>query len=82
MAEALPSIDSQFPPLLRPLSKKELAEWLNCSERFLESEVAAGRLRKIFLGAHRVRFLPKDINQWLEAGGSTKRSRKVKGAKS
>ena len=77
---ALPDVDPRFPPLLRPLSKKELAEWLNCSERFLETEVAAGRLKKILLGTNRVRFLPRHVNEWLEGGGSVARrkSRTVK----
>jgi excisionase family DNA binding protein len=59
-----------FPPLIRPLTKKELAEFLVCSERFIETEVVAGRLRKIILGTNRVRFLPKDVNAWLEKGAS------------
>jgi hypothetical protein len=73
-----PMIDPRFPPLIRPLTKKELSDWLNCSERFLELEVNAGRLKKVTLGANRVRFLPRDVNDWLEAGGSTVKRRKTK----
>jgi excisionase family DNA binding protein len=73
-----PTSDPRFPPLIRPLSKKELADWLQCSERFLELEVSAGRLRKVTLGVNRVRFLPRDVNQWLEAGGSTVKRRKTR----
>lgn len=68
--EFTPTLDPRFPPLIKPLLKKELAEWLGCSERFLETEVKAGRLRKVILGANRVRFLPRDVNAWLEKGGS------------
>lgn len=71
-----PNLDPRFPPLIRPLSKKELADWLQCSERFLELEVSAGRLKKITIGVNRVRFLPRDINAWLEAGGSSAKPRK------
>jgi excisionase family DNA binding protein len=67
--------------LVRPYSKTELAEFLNCSERFLEREVAAGRLRKIILGGSKVRFLPRDINVWLERGGSNPRGRRQKKTK-
>lgn len=77
----VPTFDPRFPPLIKPLSKKELGEWLSCSERFLELEVKAGRLRKVQMGAHRVRFLPKDVNEWLEAGGSTAKARKVRSRK-
>ena len=64
--------------IIHPLTKPELARWLNCSERFLELEVNTGRLRKVTLGANRVRFLPRDVNAWLEAGGSTVKRRKTK----
>ena len=72
------SVDPRFPPLIKPFTKKELANWLGCSERFLENEVNAGRLRKVNLGTYRVRFLPKDVNAWLEAGGSIPESTKLK----
>jgi excisionase family DNA binding protein len=54
----------------KPFTKKQLALWLGCSERFIEKEVAAGRLRRIILGTHRVRFLPQHVNEWLEAHAS------------
>ena len=73
-----PTLDPRFPPLIRPLTKKELSDWLNCSERFLELEVNAGRLKKVTLGVNRVRFLPRDVNDWLEAGGSTVKRHKTK----
>jgi hypothetical protein len=59
-----PPLDSSS---LKPFTKKQLALWLGCSERFIETEVAAGRLRRVFLGTHRVRFLPGHVYEWLEA---------------
>ena len=50
----------------RPLSKTELAIFLDLSERFLELEVQAGRLRAVKLGARALRFLPKDIQNWMD----------------
>jgi excisionase family DNA binding protein len=76
-----PNIDPRFPPLIKPLTKKELSDWLNCSERFLELEVNAGRLRKVTMGVNRVRFLPRDVNDWLEAGGSTAKVKKPRKSK-
>lgn len=49
----------------RPLSKTELATWLDVSERFLEIEIAEGRLRAVRLG-RKVRFKPKDIERWMD----------------
>jgi excisionase family DNA binding protein len=54
-------------PSQRPFTKRTLAAWLGTSERFIEKEVAAGRLRKTVLGTHRVRFLVQHVNEWLEA---------------
>jgi hypothetical protein len=48
-----------------------LAAWVGTSERFIEKEVAAGRLRRVVLGTHRVRFLVKDVNDWLGARSRT-----------
>jgi hypothetical protein len=73
-----PTLDPRFPPLIKPLTKKELSDWLNCSERFIELEVNAGRLRKVTIGVNRVRFLPRDINSWLEAGGSSAKAKRRK----
>jgi hypothetical protein len=52
--------------IARPLSKTELAIFLDLSERFLELEVQAGRLRAVKLGARALRFLPKDIQNWMD----------------
>jgi hypothetical protein len=54
----------------KPLTKTGLATHLECSERYLEEEVRAGRLRCIRLSSRAVRFLPKDIEAWLSAKAS------------
>ena len=51
----------------RPVTKKELSQWANCSPRFIEIEVAHGRLRAVRLGNRFVRFLPRDIERWLDS---------------
>ena len=51
----------------RPWTKKELCEWANCSPRFIEIEVAHGRLRAVRLGNKFVRFLPRDIERWTDS---------------
>jgi hypothetical protein len=56
-----------LPTLTRPVSKTELSTWLDVSERFLELEVRAGRLRALKLGARALRFLPNDVQAWLES---------------
>ena len=52
--------------IARPLSKTELGAFLDVSERFLETEVKEGRLRAIRLSNRSVRFLPKDVQAWLD----------------
>jgi hypothetical protein len=52
-------------PVMRPLTKKDLCEWISCSPRFIEKEVKAGRLKQTTLGRNRARFLPSDISAWL-----------------
>ena len=51
----------------RPMSKTELAAFLDVSERFLETEVKDGRLRAIKLSNRALRFLPKDVQAWLDS---------------
>jgi hypothetical protein len=54
-----------------PWTKKELSDWCNCTKRFLELEVAAGRLRAVKLGTRAVRFLPRDIERWINSQATT-----------
>jgi len=51
----------------RPMSKTELAAYVDVSERFLENEVKAGRLRAIKLSTRALRFMPKDVESWLNS---------------
>lgn len=53
---------------IRSLTKAELAVFVPCSERFLEMEVKAGRLRSLELGKRMVRFTPEAIQEWMKAG--------------
>jgi hypothetical protein len=51
----------------RPMCKTELAAFLDVSERFLEKEVSLGRLRAIKLSTRALRFMPKDVEFWLNS---------------
>ena len=62
---ALLSSGERPPAFPRPLTKTELSELLDVSQRFLEIEVREGRLRALKLGARALRFLPGDIDSWL-----------------
>jgi excisionase family DNA binding protein len=57
-------------PYKRPATKREVAETVRCTERFLEREVNRGSLRAVRLGLRSVRFLPSDIIAWLNARGT------------
>jgi hypothetical protein len=57
--------------IARPLSKTELATFLDVSQRFLEGEVKEGRLRGIRLSNRAMRFLPRDVQSWLDAKATT-----------
>ena len=50
-----------------PWTKKELCQWANCTPRFIEVEVQRGNLRAVRLGNKFVRFLPSDIESWLNS---------------
>jgi hypothetical protein len=65
-----PDFNKLVPPFLvggvpRPLSKTELREYLGCSPKFLESEIAKGRLRQLKLSKNMSRFSWADIEAWL-----------------
>jgi hypothetical protein len=49
----------------RPIKIEQLREWLGCSRRYLNSEMARGNLRRCVLGQNLVRLLPEDVNEWL-----------------
>ena len=48
-----------------PLSKSELCEWLHCSAKYIEAEVAKGNLRPHKLSHRMVRFTWDEIDRWL-----------------
>jgi excisionase family DNA binding protein len=50
-----------------PLTKRELAEWLKVSPRYIEGEVGRGALRMRRLSPRTVRFLPTDVEEWLNS---------------
>jgi hypothetical protein len=55
-------------PLFKgPQTKFDLALALAVTPRFLEKEVAEGRLRAVIIGSRSIRFLPVDIEAWLNA---------------
>jgi hypothetical protein len=51
--------------LARPFSKAELCEWLNCSPKYIESEVNKGNLRVLRMSNKMIRFAAADIEAWL-----------------
>jgi hypothetical protein len=54
-------------PYQRPCTKKELAQEVRATERFIEHEVTRGNLRAVRLGLRSVSFLPSDVVRWLNA---------------
>ena len=54
-------------PFRRPCTKRELAEQVGSTERFIELETNRGNLRAVRVGVRGIRFLPSDIVRWLNA---------------
>jgi excisionase family DNA binding protein len=52
------------------LTKKEAAQLLNCTERYLERQVALGRLRACKPTGKFVRFFRRDLDAFLESCAS------------
>jgi excisionase family DNA binding protein len=50
----------------RPLTKSELCEWLHCSAKYIEAEVAKGNLKSHKMSNRMVRFTWPAIDAWLE----------------
>jgi hypothetical protein len=50
----------------RLLTKAHLCSRWDCSDRFIEEEMAAGRLVCIQKGKRFIRFKPSDIEKWEE----------------
>jgi excisionase family DNA binding protein len=62
----------------RPLTKKQVAAWLQVHPSTIEDAVKRGDLRHRKLG-YFVRFMPQDITDWLENGGTAPIRRKSTG---
>jgi excisionase family DNA binding protein len=52
------------------LTKPEAAELLKVSQRFIERQVRAGRLRALKLSSKVVRFSRRDLDSFLNRGAS------------
>jgi len=50
----------------RPLTIAELCEWLGVSRRYVEGQVAKGRLRVRKISSRLVRVMPSDVVRWLD----------------
>jgi predicted DNA-binding transcriptional regulator AlpA len=48
-----------------PLTKSQLCEWLGCSPKYIESQVAQGLLRPHRLSNRMVRFTWSEIDKWM-----------------
>jgi excisionase family DNA binding protein len=64
-------------PIPKPMSKSELAEFLDVSERFLETQVKEGRLRALKLSNRALRFMPRDVQKWLNSKGTIEAAKEV-----
>jgi excisionase family DNA binding protein len=52
------------------LTKREVAAMLNCTERFIERQVALGRLKALKVSGKFVRFRSSDVDAFLESCAS------------
>jgi excisionase family DNA binding protein len=52
------------------LTKKEAADYVRCTVRYLERQVRAGRLRALKPTGKLVRFFRSDLDAFLESGAS------------
>jgi excisionase family DNA binding protein len=50
----------------RPLTIAELCEWLGVSRRYVEGQVATGKLRVRKISSRLVRVMPSDAARWLD----------------
>jgi hypothetical protein len=63
------------PGLEKPLTKQELADFLQYTTRYIDREVKAGNLRKINRGKGS-RFFPSDVKRWLDTKASVTKEAK------
>jgi excisionase family DNA binding protein len=50
----------------KPMSVDELANWLDVSRRFVETQIEKGYLRVRKISPRCIRILPGDVAQWLD----------------
>jgi excisionase family DNA binding protein len=55
----------------KPFTKRELAELMRVSPRYIEGEVSRGALRMRRLSPRAVRFMPSDVEAWLNSKATT-----------
>jgi hypothetical protein len=54
----------------KPRSIPELADYLDCTTRYITGEIADGNLRAIRFSNNFVRILPEDIREWMDSRAS------------
>ena len=59
------------PIFARPRSVDEIAEWIDCTPKFLRTEIFAGRLRARKLSKRFGRIMPSDLRAWLDQASTT-----------
>ena len=57
-------------PFRKPYTKLELSEHATISVRSIEEEVNKGHLRAVYICNRTVRFLPEDVDAWLNRRAS------------
>jgi excisionase family DNA binding protein len=55
----------------KPLTKAELATFLGVSERFIELEMARGRLTAVRFSPRLVRFRKVDVDLWMSLNSTS-----------
>jgi excisionase family DNA binding protein len=67
MAHKHPSVEAVFSTIL---TKQEAADYIRCTRRYLERQVAAGRLKALKPTSKMVRFRRADLEAFLESGAT------------
>jgi hypothetical protein len=56
----------------KPLSIEQLCEWAGVCRRFVEKEIACGKLKVRRLSPRLIRIMPADIEAWMNGDGARK----------
>jgi len=70
MANKHPSVETAN-SAIQYLTKREAAEILSCTPRYIERQVKAGRLRALKPTGKLVRIRLRDLDKFLESGATT-----------